>query len=179
MHYFHKIQNVVLILSQHSQEQIARELLLRQFFLFRFLFLSLSRSTLLVSCSLSALSLSRSICSSDGPSIPLSFPHSVSADLLLSLSLSFSHNHSLARSDSLLSLSLSHSLNHPIRITSYLFFSLSHFSLPLSYCLFLPIFSICGVLSTYKCTCCGMQNTSHFSQFSQNESFLLNNTIFT
>ena len=139
MHYFHKIQNVVLILSQHSQEQIARELLLRQFFLFRFLFLSLSRSTLLVSCSLSALSLSRSICSSDGPSIPLSFSLSLyvcclSPSLVFSLFLAQSLTHSI-RLTSLSLFILPHPLTHSIRMTSFLVSEK------------LPSI-ICGVLST-------------------------------
>ena len=43
IHYFHKMQNAMLILSQDTQKRIAQESLLRQTFLFRLFFLSLSR----------------------------------------------------------------------------------------------------------------------------------------
>ena len=46
LHYFRKIQNAVLILSQDTRERNAQKLLLRQIFLFRLLFISLSRSAL-------------------------------------------------------------------------------------------------------------------------------------
>ena len=122
LHYFHKMQNAMLILNQDIQERIAQDSLLRQIFLFRLLFLLLSSSLALLSWSLALFHL-----------------------CLYSSLFLFSHSHSLAQSDSLLSLSLflSHPLTHSIYPHNIMCISFSLFlSLSVSFCLFLPFFSI-------------------------------------
>ena len=99
LHYFHKTQNAVLILSRDSQERIAQESLLRQIILFRLL--SLSRSLALLSRSLALFCLYLAL--SLAQTVPLSLSLSLSLCLSISSSrfLSFSHTitHSLDPTD--------------------------------------------------------------------------------
>ena len=94
MHYFQKIQNAVLILSQDLQERIAQESLLRQIFLFRLLFLSFSRSLALLSWSFALYVSLYLYVAWTGPlslSLPLSLCLSNSSSRFLSLSHTITH----------------------------------------------------------------------------------------